>query len=309
MPPETAPAVETEGLTRRYGDFVAADSVTFSVRRGEVFGFLGPNGAGKTTTLKMLTGLVRPSAGRGTVDGLELGRDSERIKTRIGYMSQLFSLYQDLTVEENIEFAGGLHEVVGARLAERRDWILEMSGLAALRRRLTGQLPLGWKQRLALGCAVLHEPAVLFLDEPTSGVDPIARRQFWEVIRLLSDDGTTVFVSTHYMEEAEYCDRLAFMNRGRVVAMDTPAALRGRMTDPIFKIDTDDGPRAVPVLVGTPDIVEVSLFGRGLRVVVRDTANGGVMLRERLGAAGLACRAIERIAPSLEDVFVSCVSA
>ena len=308
MPGNPGFAVETEGLTRRYGDFVAADQVTLTVRRGEVFGFLGPNGAGKTTTIKMLTGLVRPSAGRGSVDGLDLATDGARIKTRIGYMSQLFSLYGELTVEENIECAAGLHQVTGTRLAERRDWVLAMSGLGDLRSRPTAQLPLGWKQRLALGCAVLHQPAVLFLDEPTSGVDPVARRQFWDVIRLLADGGTTVFVSTHYMEEAEYCDRLAFMNRGRVVALDTPAALRGQMIDPIFRIDTDDGPRAVPLLSGAEGIVDVSLFGRGLRVVVRDPAEQGGMLRARLAAAGLGCRAVERIAPSLEDVFVSSVS-
>jgi ABC-2 type transport system ATP-binding protein len=308
MLPDRDLAVETHELTRRYGDFVAADHVSLAVRRGEVFGFLGPNGAGKTTTIKMLTGLVRPTAGRGTVDGLDLAKDAEQIKTRIGYMSQLFSLYLDLTIVENIEFAAGLHEVTGSRLAQRRDWALEMSGLDDLRDRSTGELPLGWKQRLALGCAVLHEPAVLFLDEPTSGVDPIARRKFWDVIRMLSDQGTTVFVSTHYMEEAEYCDRLAFMNRGKVVAMGTPAELRARMRDPIFRIDTDDAPRAVPVLADAPGISDVSLFGRGVRVVVKDPAEHAAGLRARLGAAGLSCRGVERIAPSLEDVFVSAVA-
>lgn len=301
-------AVEVDHLTRRYGDFVAADAMTLTVKRGEVFGFLGPNGAGKTTTIKMLTGLVRPSAGRGTVDGLDITRDGDRIKTRIGYMSQLFSLYQDLTVDENIEFSAGMHEVTGARLAERREWVLQMSELTAHRGRLTGALPLGWKQRLALGCAVLHEPAVLFLDEPTSGVDPIARRQFWDVIRLLSDRGTTVFVSTHYMEEAEYCDRLAFMNRGRLVALGTPGELRAQMTEPILLVETDDAPRAVPLFTGLDGVHDVSLFGRGVRVVVADADQADPMLRQRLAAAGLGCRAVERIAPSLEDVFVSCVN-
>src|SRR5262245_32166988 len=287
MQPERNFAVVVEGLTRRYGDFVAADQVTLTVERGAVFGFLGPNGAGKTTTIKMLTGLVKPSAGRGTVDGLDIAKDGERIKTRIGYMSQLFSLYLDLTVDENIEFAAGLHSVTGDRLAMRRDWVLEMAQLAEHRSRPTAALPLGWKQRLALGCAVLHEPAVLFLDEPTSGVDPIARRQFWDVIRQLADRGTTVFVSTHYMEEAEYCDRLAFMNRGRVVASGTPGELRARMSEPILRVDTDDAPRAVPVLSDAPGIDDVSLFGRGLRVVVSDAVQAEALIRGRLAEAGL----------------------
>jgi ABC-2 type transport system ATP-binding protein len=308
MPHKDGPAVQVEGLTRRYGDFIAADQVTLTVRRGEVFGFLGPNGAGKTTTIKMLTGLVKPSSGSGMVDGLDISRDGGTIKTRIGYMSQLFSLYLDLTVDENIEFAAGLHEVTGARLHERREWALAMSELVAQRGRLTSALPLGWKQRLALGCAMLHEPAVLFLDEPTSGVDPIARRQFWDVIRQFSDNGTTVFVSTHYMEEAEYCDRLAFMNRGRVVALGTPSELRGEMTQPILRIDTDDAPKAVPLVAQVPGVLDVSLFGRGMRVVVEDAQRLIPLLHDRLAAAGLGWRAVERIDPSLEDVFVASVN-
>jgi ABC-2 type transport system ATP-binding protein len=308
MQRDPSPAVELDRLTRKYGDFTAADAVTLTVGRGEVFGFLGPNGAGKTTTIKMLCGLVRPSSGRGSVDGLDIATDGDRIKTRIGYMSQLFSLYGELTVEENIEFAAGMRELTGARLTERMEWVLAMSELGEYRGRPTSALPLGWKQRLALGCAVLHEPAVLFLDEPTSGVDPVARRQFWDVIRMLSDRGTTVFVSTHYMEEAEYCDRLAFMNRGKLVALGTPAELRAQMTEPILRVDTDDAPRAVPVLAGVDGVHDVSLFGRGVRLVVADADRADPVLRERLRAAGLGCRAIERIAPSLEDVFVASVN-
>jgi drug efflux transport system ATP-binding protein len=308
MQRELSPAVEIDQLTRKYGDFTAADAVTLTVTRGEVFGFLGPNGAGKTTTIKMLCGLVRPSSGRGTVDGLDIARDGERIKARIGYMSQLFSLYTELTVEENIEFAAGMREITGARLAERTEWVLRMSELEAQRTRPTSALPLGWKQRLALGCAVLHDPAVLFLDEPTSGVDPVARRQFWDLIRSLSDRGTTVFVSTHYMEEAEYCDRLAFMNRGKVVALGTPGELRAQMTEPILRVITDDAPRAVPVLAGAEGVLDVSLFGRGVRVVVKNAERADSMLRERLRAAGLGCRTVERIEPSLEDVFVASVN-
>jgi len=306
----TAPngdAVRVDRLTRRFGDFVAVDAVSFAVGRGEVFGFLGPNGAGKTTTIKMLTGLVRPTSGAGAVAGLDLATDGERIKRRIGYMSQLFSLYPDLTVDENIEFAAGMHEVTGARFGERRRWVLAMSELDDHRNQLTADLPLGWKQRLALGCAVLHEPPVLFLDEPTSGVDPHARRRFWDVIRDLSQSGTTVFVSTHYMEEAEYCDRLALMNRGRLIALGTPEALRGGMTQPIYRVETDDAPKAVPVLAGVGGIADVSLFGRALRIVAEDEGGGSVggKIRRLLDGAGLACRSIERIAPSLEDVFVS----
>jgi len=294
------------GLTRRYGDFVAADRVTLTVGRGEVFGFLGPNGAGKTTTIKMLTGLVRPSAGSGTVDGLDLATRGPEIRHRIGYMSQLFSLYQDLTVEENVDFAAGLHEVIGARLIERREWVFAMARLGDQRHRMTGSLPLGWKQRLALGCAALHRPAVLFLDEPTSGVDPIARRQFWAVIRELADAGTTVFVSTHYMEEAEYCDRLAFMNRGVMVALGTPAGLRSEMTASIYRIDSDRAPEAVPLLRRLEGVGDVSLFGRGLRVVTEGGATPAT-LAAALDAAGLAHGDIVPVEPSLEDVFVACV--
>jgi ABC-2 type transport system ATP-binding protein len=221
-----APEVTVRDLTRRFGDFTAVDGVTFDVAKGEIFGFLGPNGAGKTTTIRMLTGLLAPTSGTGVVAGHDVRTDSEWIKRRIGYMSQLFSLYNDLEVEENIQFFGGLYQVTGARYAERRDWVLEMAGLTDQRRRLTAELPLGYKQRLALGCALLHEPPILFLDEPTSGVDPQARHAFWELIYGLADRGMTTFVSTHYMNEAEYCHRVALMNRGRVIALDTPEALR-----------------------------------------------------------------------------------
>ena len=301
----TRTAVEVDQLTRRYGAFTAVDAVTFSVRQGEVFGFLGPNGAGKTTTIKMLTGLVRPTSGRGSVVGLDVATDAERIKHVIGYMSQLFSLYHDLTVDENIEFAGGLREVTGERLAARRDWALTMAGLSDQRQRITGELPLGWKQRLALGCAVLHEPQVLFLDEPTSGVDPLARRAFWEVIQELARAGTTVFVSTHYMEEAEYCDRLALMNRGRLVALGTPRELRSGMSEPVLRVDASDPAKAVAALTGAEGVYDASLFGRVLRVVVAEAAQATVLIRQRLEAAGLACRSVEVVSPSLEDVFVS----
>lgn len=301
--PTTAVAVEE--LTRRYGSFIAVDRVSFSVEAGEVFGFLGPNGAGKTTTIKMLTGLVRPTDGRGRVAGHDVVTEGHRIKHVIGYMSQLFSLYHDLTVDENIDFAAGLHDVRGARLRERRDWVLTMSQLGDYRTRLTGDLPLGWKQRLALGCAVLHEPPVLFLDEPTSGVDPLARRAFWDVIAELAERGTTVFVSTHYMEEAEYCNRLALMNRGQLIALGTPRALQDEMQEPVLKVDASDAPRAVAALAGADGVLDASLFGRALRVVVADATHAAAEVRRRIEGAGLACRSIQVVSPSLEDVFVS----
>ncbi|MEZ5354977.1 MAG: ABC transporter ATP-binding protein [Bryobacteraceae bacterium] len=222
----STPAVSIVGLTRRFGDFVAVDDVTLDVARGEVFGFLGPNGAGKSTTIRILCGLLAPSSGAAKVVGFEVGPQSEQIKSSIGYMSQRFSLYDDLTVEENIDFFAGIYGVPHAKRGQRKDYALTMAGLTGRRGDLTARLAGGWKQRLALGCAILHEPPVLFLDEPTSGVDPVARRQFWDLIYDLSAAGHTVFVTTHYMEEAEYCNRLALMYRGKVIALGTPTELK-----------------------------------------------------------------------------------
>ena len=300
-------AVDVSGLTRTFGDFTAVDHVTFDVEEGEIFGFLGPNGAGKTTTIKMLTGLLAPTAGDGRVAGLDIRTQAESIKQRIGYMSQLFSLYADLTVDENIAFFAGLYEVAGERLDQRREWVLEMSGLSAHRGRMTGELPLGWKQRLALGCAVLHEPPILFLDEPTSGVDPVSRRNFWDLINTLADRGTTIFVSTHYMEKAEYCHRLALMNRGRLIALDRPAALRSAMAEPILELATDDGPAAAQALQGAPGVIEAALFGRAVHVVVDDAERATQALPALLQARGLAVHGVTPVRPSLEDVFVSLV--
>ncbi len=302
-------AVAVERLTRRFGAFTAVDEVSFEVARGEVFGFLGPNGAGKTTTIKMLTGLLQPTSGRGTVAGFDLARQTESVKRSIGYMSQSFSLYGDLTVEENIAFFAGLYGVPRARRAERRDWVLGMAGLEGHRGRLTQELSLGWKQRLALGTAMLHEPPVLFLDEPTSGVDPISRRDFWDLIGGLAERGTTVFVSTHYMEEAEYCHRLALMNRGRIIALDRPAALRAAMPTPLVEIATDESPRAVEALEGAEGVVDVGLFGRAVHVTVRDADRARTALPALLAARGIAVHGLEVVEPSLEDVFVALVHA
>ena len=218
--------VTIDNLVKRFGDFVAVDHVSLSVARGEVFGFLGPNGAGKSTTIRILCGLLDPTSGAATVAGFHVGSQSDDIRRNIGYMSQKFSLYDDLTVEENIDFYAGLYTVPAGERADRKEYVLRMAGIAEKRRDLTSRLAGGWKQRLALGCAILHSPPVLFLDEPTSGVDPIARRQFWDLIYDLSAAGHTIFVTTHYMEEAEYCHRLALMYRGRVIALGTPAELK-----------------------------------------------------------------------------------
>jgi ABC-2 type transport system ATP-binding protein len=222
------PAVVVENLVKRFGDFAAVDGISLQVGRGEIFGFLGPNGAGKSTAIRILCGLLRPTAGRATVGGFDVAAQPEEVRQRIGYMSQKFSLYDDLTVEENLDFYGGIYGVPEERRREREDYVLRLAGLEDRRRALTGQLAGGWKQRLALGCAILHEPPILFLDEPTSGVDPLARRDFWDLIYELSEKGRTVFVTTHYMDEAEYCHRLALMYKGRIIAMDTPAALMRR---------------------------------------------------------------------------------
>ena len=302
-------AVRAEGLTKRFGDFTAVDRVSFEVAEGEIFGFLGPNGAGKTTTIKMLTGLLRPTEGRGTVAGFDVMTERRSIKRHIGYMSQLFSLYADLTVEENITFFSRLYGVPRERWDERREWVLEMAGLGEQRDRLTAELPLGWKQRLALGCAVLHEPPILFLDEPTSGVDPGSRRNFWDLIYGLSDGGTTVFVTTHYMEEAEYCDRLALMNRGELIALDAPAALREAMEEPILELRVDDSPRAVEALQETPGILEAAMFGRALHVMVSDVDETRPRIESALAEGGIELSAMTAVPPSLEDVFVARVRA
>ncbi len=305
----SAPAVEVSELTKRFGSFVAVDRVSFAVAPGEVFGFLGPNGAGKTTTIKMLNGLLAPSSGNGHVAGFDITSERAAIKLAIGYMSQLFSLYGDLTVGENIGFFAGLYGVDGARLAARRAWVLEMAGLAGERDRLTGELALGWKQRLALGCAVLHEPRILFLDEPTSGVDPISRRRFWDLIYTLAEGGTTVFVTTHYMEEAESCHRLALMNRGRLIALDTPAGLRAAAREELLELTTPDAIAALAALDGAPEVVRAGLFGRDLHVTVTDRAAALVTLPRRLAAQGIAVTGLRAIAPSLEDVFIALVQS
>ena len=298
-------AIEVCNVTRRFGSFTAVADASFSVERGEIFGFLGPNGAGKTTTIRMLSGLLRPTAGSATVAGMDVASGAASLRSRIGYMSQSFSLYTDLTVSENIELFAGLYDVTGARYRARREMVLDMAQLRGREHHATGDLPLGFKQRLALGCAVLHEPDILFLDEPTSGVDPLARRAFWDLIQGLATGGTTVLVSTHYMEEAEYCNRLILMNRGRIIAAGTPSALRAAMHEPIVEVATDTPPRAVEALTGASGIINAALFGRAVHVVVEQGAEGSVAAV--LQSAGVQVDTIRGVAPSLEDVFVSLV--
>jgi ABC-2 type transport system ATP-binding protein len=220
------PAVVLDHLTKRFDSFTAVNNVSLSVPKGQIFGFLGPNGAGKSTTIRMLCGILAPTSGSGSVAGFDIASQPERIKENIGYMSQRFSLYEDLTVEENIAFYGGIYRIPAPRLKERAEWVIRMAGLTERRHSKAGELSGGWRQRLALGCAILHEPAIVFLDEPTSGVDPLSRRTFWELIRSMAADGTTVFVTTHYMDEAEYCDRLALIYHGELVAVGTPRELK-----------------------------------------------------------------------------------
>lgn len=299
-------AVFARDLTRVFGSFTAVDHISFDVYKGEVFGFLGPNGAGKTTTIKILCGLLNPSSGSAGVSGWDVATHPEEIKQNIGYMSQRFSLYEDLTVRENLDFFGGVYGLDPARKAERDRWVLKMAGLGGMEATLAGALPLGWKQRLALGCAVLHEPPVLFLDEPTSGVDPLSRRSFWDLINELAGKGVTVFVTTHYMEEAEYCHRLALMGRGRIIAMGTPGELkRDRMTESVIEIECGDLMRAAALLEHESLFTETAIFGNRLHIVTPDPEAAMQHAARCLDGADISVTNMEVITASLEDVFVT----
>ncbi|MFO7957079.1 MAG: ABC transporter ATP-binding protein [Candidatus Brocadiia bacterium] len=306
---ETDPAVQVEELERRFGDFVAVDHVSFQVGEGEIFGFLGPNGAGKSTTIRMLCGILAPTSGGGSVAGFDIVSQPEQIKQNIGYMSQKFSLYQDLTVEENINFYSGIYRIPGERKAERKEWVIRMAGLQDHRDSRTGILSGGWKQRLALGCAILHEPPIIFLDEPTSGVDPVSRRQFWELIYELADRGVTVFVTTHYMDEAEYCDRVGLIYRGQLIALDTPRRLKTElMEEDVLEVTCERPQEAMERIEEIDGVREVALFGRNLHVVAAE-ADGVRRAIEHELADQFAVSRVESIVPSLEDVFVSLIEA
>jgi len=282
------------------------DHISFKARTGEIFGFLGPNGAGKSTTIRMLCGLLHPTSGSASVAGIDVAKQPERVRQNIGYMSQKFSLYNDLTVEENIRFFGGMYQVPDSEIGERLQWAVRMAGLEGREHTLTSTLAVGWKQRLALGCAVLHKPAVLFLDEPTSGVDPISRRKFWELIHEMAATGVTVFVTTHYMDEAEYCNRLVLIYRGKIVASGSPAELkRTAMKGELLLIDCAPLGQALEVLEKSSAAMDVAVFGNALHVVVPNAAAAIPLLRAELEQKAITVASMEKIPASLEDVFVS----
>lgn len=303
------PAVVVKDLVKRFGDFVAVDSIGFTVNKGEIFGFLGPNGAGKSTTIRILCGLLRPTSGLAMVSGLDVARDPEQVRQNIGYMSQKFSLYNELQVMENIRFFAGMYGVSATDLPGRIDWVLEMAGLKDRKNAITGTLAAGWKQRLALGCAVLHRPPIVFLDEPTSGVDPISRRRFWELIHQMAAEGVTVFVTTHYMDEAEYCNRLVLIDRGKIVASGSPLELKlTSMQGDLVLLECAQVGTALELLQKAPGIIDAAIFGNSIHLVVQQAARDIDGIRSYLAARGIAVTRLEPIRPSLEDVFVSLTS-
>jgi len=308
--PDADDQVIADGLVKRFGTFVAVDHISFRIRKGEIMGFLGPNGAGKSTAIRILCGLLRPTAGRATVAGIDVSRDPEGVRQHIGYMSQKFSLYRDLTVEENLRFFGGIYSVPRAQLSERIRFAVNMAGLGGRENALVATLAGGWQQRLALGCAVLHRPPILFLDEPTSGVEPASRRRFWDLIHSLASDGVTVLVSTHYMDEAEYCHRIALINRGRLIATGSPVQLRETaLGGELLLVECDNLGTTLEALQHAPDVLDCSVFGNALHILVRNAENGLRDLPAFLAAKGLQPRRMARIAPSLEDVFVQLIAA
>ena len=303
------PAIEVRELSRRFGRFVAVDRVSFDVRRGEVFGFLGSNGAGKSTTIRMLCGLLAASSGSASVGGVDVGRDPDGVRQRIGYMSQRFSLYELLTVDENIRFYAGLYGLEGERLERRRRFALDIGGLAGRERERTGNLSSGWRQRLALGCALLHEPPIIFLDEPTGGVDPLSRREFWRLIDDLSRAGTTLVVTTHYLDEAERCDRVGIMHAGRLASLGTITELKRTFVGrPILEVRSPNPVGVMDRLDSLPFVGKTSLFGTAVHAVLASEATSPDDVRRALEAAGLPVTAIVGVVPSLEDVFLDVVS-
>jgi ABC-2 type transport system ATP-binding protein len=312
---ETGPAISVEDLVKRFDSFTAVDHVSLSVAHGEIFGFLGPNGAGKTTTIRILLGLLQPTSGRVTVLGYDVPKQAKAMQARAGYMSQLFTLYRDLSVVENINFYGRVYGLHAAELARRRKEIVAMAGLRGRENELTSCLSGGWRQRLALGCALVHTPELLFLDEPTAGVDPVSRREFWELIYGLARGGTTIFVTTHYMDEAEHCQRVAFISAGRLVAMGSPSALKAeQMRGQVLELQCSSAERAVRVLTearehGARDWTEAALYGALVHVVVSDVNAAKAAIGALLEREHIVMQRIEVISPSLEDVFVSSVSS
>jgi ABC-2 type transport system ATP-binding protein len=302
-------AIEVTELTRTFGAFVAVDHVSFDVRKGEIFGFLGSNGAGKSTTIRMLCGLLEPTSGTAWVDGIDVGRDPEAVKRRIGYMSQKFSLYEQLTVEQNIRFFGGIYGLRGGRFTARRDFVLDMAGLGGRERTKTADLAGGWRQRLALGCAILHEPPIVFLDEPTGGVDPLSRRQFWLLIDRLSESGVTVLVTTHYLDEAEHCHRIAIIHAGKLAAIGSTGELKQVFADrTIYELQSDNPVAAMRALDRMPAVEKTSVFGTAVHAVVKGRdGTAPEAIKAELAREHVAVSAIAPVPPSLEDVFLDVV--
>jgi ABC-2 type transport system ATP-binding protein len=303
-------AVSVQKLERKFGDFTAVDRISFEVKRGEIFGFLGPNGAGKSTTIRMLCGILAPTSGSGQVAGFDINRQQELIKQNIGYMSQRFSLYEDLTVEENIDFYSGIYKVPREYKKERQERIIKMAGIEAFRKNLTRTLSGGWKQRLALGCAIIHEPQIIFLDEPTSGVDPIARNNFWKLIKDMARQGVTVFVTTHYMDEAQNCDRLALIYKGAIIASGPPDDLKIQcMKEDVLKISLPEPQDWIGRLQKLDFVKEAALFGVVLHAVVKNAQQATSILSGLFSQAGIKDFQIEKIQASLEDVFISLIES
>jgi ABC-2 type transport system ATP-binding protein len=301
-------AIVVRDLTRKFGSFVAVDRISFEVARGEIFGFLGANGAGKSTTIRMMCGLLNPTSGTASVDGVDVSKNPEEVKRRIGYMSQKFSLYESLTVDQNIRFFGALYGLSDDRIAARKKFVLEMAGLAGREHTKARDLAGGWRQRLALGCAILHEPRIVFLDEPTGGVDPISRRRFWRLIENLSRDGVTILVTTHYLDEAEHCHRIAIVNAGKLAAIGTSLELKKIFSGrPILEIHSDRPVDVMRALEDMPDVEKTTVFGTAVHAVLRTPEVNLHALHERLSGRGLIIDAVDRVMPSLEDVFLDVV--
>lgn len=301
-------AIDVRGLTRRFGNFVAVDNLSFNVKQGEIFGFLGANGAGKSTTIRMLCGLLTPTSGTALVGGIDVKTNPEGVKRSIGYMSQKFSLYEALTVDQNIRFFGGIYGLIGERLEARRKFVLDMAGLHGRENTLTRELPGGWRQRLALGCAILHEPRIVFLDEPTGGVDPLSRRRFWDLIGTLSKAGVTVLVTTHYLDEAEHCHRIAIIHAGKLAALGTTTELKQVFADrPIVEIHASRPVDAMQVLDASDRVEKTSLFGTAVHAVLKDKSADKAQLSAVLRDRGIDVTSIDAVNPSLEDVFLDVV--
>lgn len=297
-------AIKIENLTKRFDDFIAVNNVSFKVKKGDVFGFLGPNGSGKTTVIRMIMGLISPTSGTGSVLGYDMSKDSEKIRSNIGYMSQKFSLYDDLTVDENLDFYAGVYSVPKDKIEKKKKEILEMADLVGKENMITSNLSGGWKQRLALGCSIIHEPEILLLDEPTGGVDPIARRQFWDVIYDLSKKGVTVLVTTHYMDEAEHCNSIGFLYYGNILSLDTPNGMKEKIIDgDIVEIKVDNTLKSIELLKVKDKVRDASVYGAGIHVMTE--ANSDLdELKEYLTQNQVEVVSIKKVRPSLEDVFV-----